>query len=489
MTAVSAPKSSSGSIVISPPKAGWRSRIFALGGILIAFGVLFGGSVVRNLSVVAQVEAMPVVERTAMSRAAATGPTSGSAVAVQAAGWIEPDPYVVFATALTDGIVEKVYVLDGDPVATGDVLARMIGDDARLALRKAVVEAEAAQEEWDANIEATRQAEVAAAALRESHASLELARAELNVEQTLHEESVRVFARRAKLIAAGSIGEEEHDAAKAEQEAQEARVRVAERRIEELHAKVDKAKAEDSAARDHLARRTAEKQRRDLAQVALAEAQLRVARLEIASPIDGIVMRRLVEPGSRISTDSDNPELSRVAEIYDPAKLQVRVDVPLADLGKVRLGQAGDVVVEAIPDRRFAGRVSRITSLADIQKNTLEVIVALTEVAPEMKPEMLARVRFFETSSTTLPIAGSAIPGTSVFVPAGAFHDGDVWVITQFDGIEGVATKRSVRLTGSGDDDWKEVESGLMPGDLVVVSSDSPLESGQRVRVGQSGGI
>jgi HlyD family secretion protein len=77
----------------------------------------------------------PVVQK---AGAASTQP--GSAV-VQAAGWIEPDPFVINASALADGIVEEVLVLESETVEKGDVLVRMVEDDARLEL-------EQAEQEW-----------------------------------------------------------------------------------------------------------------------------------------------------------------------------------------------------------------------------------------------------------------------------------------------------------------------------------------------------
>lgn len=50
----------------------------------------------------------------------------------QASGWVEPDPLPIKVTALTDGIVDEVHVLEGALVKKGDLLATLIGDDTRL---------------------------------------------------------------------------------------------------------------------------------------------------------------------------------------------------------------------------------------------------------------------------------------------------------------------------------------------------------------------
>src|SRR5690606_4925421 len=106
-------------------------------GILVAFALLFAGSMASSLTPAVDVEAMPVVERPAISRTASPAASPTGEVVVQAAGWIEPDPFATYATALIDGSVKEVLFLEGDRVAAGDVLVRLVGDDARLALRRA----------------------------------------------------------------------------------------------------------------------------------------------------------------------------------------------------------------------------------------------------------------------------------------------------------------------------------------------------------------
>ncbi|MEO0448158.1 MAG: biotin/lipoyl-binding protein, partial [Verrucomicrobiota bacterium] len=60
-----------------------------------------------------------------------------ASILFQAAGWIEPDPLPIKATALFGGVVQEVAVLEGQTVKKGDLLATLIEDDAQLALRTA----------------------------------------------------------------------------------------------------------------------------------------------------------------------------------------------------------------------------------------------------------------------------------------------------------------------------------------------------------------
>ncbi|MDG1899001.1 MAG: biotin/lipoyl-binding protein, partial [Phycisphaerales bacterium] len=56
---------------------------------------------------------------------------------VQAPGWVEPDPYGIYAGALVEGVVKELLVLEGDPVKTGQPVATLVDDEARIALQRA----------------------------------------------------------------------------------------------------------------------------------------------------------------------------------------------------------------------------------------------------------------------------------------------------------------------------------------------------------------
>lgn len=468
---------------IPAPRFHWGTRVLLPVLLVFAFVVLFAGSLISSLSPMPEVRAIPVIERPSIDRTEEVDASVSveSAVTVQAAGWIEPDPFPVYATALTNGSIDQVLFLEGQAVKKGQVLARLIDDDAKLALKRAEADARAAQESLDENIEPTRKEAVAAAIVDETSASLALARAELKREEALLWESQRVQGRRDELIKTDVISSEELDTAKTEALAQQARVNVAKQKVKQLSAQLERAKVEHLAAKHYLETLTEERRRLDLALVALDEARLRVERLEIRSPIDGVVMQRLAEPGKMVMTGSDNPDMPKVAQLYDPSRLQVRVDVPLADAAKISASQRAEVLVEVLPDQTFQAEVTRITNLADIQKNTLEVKVALKDPPLVLKPDMLARVRFLapDAASSAPVVIGS----TSVFAPSSAIADGEAWVVTNYDGESGIAEPREVKLTGASHDDYLEVADGLLPGDLLIDQPAETLKSGQRVRV------
>ena len=71
--------------------------------------------------------------------------TNTATQTVQAPGWLEAEPFITAATALTDGIVATIAVLAGDRVTKGQTLATLVPDDAALALARAEAQLAAAE--------------------------------------------------------------------------------------------------------------------------------------------------------------------------------------------------------------------------------------------------------------------------------------------------------------------------------------------------------
>jgi HlyD family secretion protein len=99
------------------------------------------------------------------------------------------------------------------------------------------------------------------------------------------------------------------------------------------------------------------------ADVGVAEAELRLneanlAKAKIVSPINGVVLKRDVDPGQTVASSLQAPVLFSIAE--DLRQMEVQVDVDEADVGKVRQGQDATFTVDAYPDRRFSARIREL---------------------------------------------------------------------------------------------------------------------------------
>lgn len=432
--------------------------------------------------------------------------TTGS-VTVQAPGWVEADPFPIYVPALAPGIVEEVLVLEGEPVEAGQVVVRMIDDDARLAVNMTQAQLEnvraqfniaqasltAAQSDWDHPIEQDRAVAAGQAFLEQALAEKAQLESEIAMHKATLDELIDHHKRLAALLPDAAAQQQvvqsafKRDAQSALLLSVQKQHRVVDARIRGLQANLD-------AATQHRRLRINERKNLDQAladaakleaqvkqaEVALAQAQLRLERMDVRSPVAGIVMTRLAVPGSKLMVDMDSKLSANAVHLYDPNKLQVRVDVPLADAAKVGLNQKAKVTVDVLPDTRFDGHVTRIVHEADIQKNTLQVKVAIHDPIVQLKPEMLARVRFIANR----PAGSDEQTSLNTFVPERVFtqrsgETATVWLVT----ASHLATQQSITLGEHVQDGWREVVAGLNPGDVVVAEPSDSLKEGQRVRI------
>jgi HlyD family secretion protein len=93
-----------------------------------------------------------------------------------------------------------------------------------------------------------------------------------------------------------------------------------------------------------------------MARARLDEARAQYDKTFIRSPIAGIILRRLRQPGESISTLFDSP----VVTLANDRIRRVRVDVDETDVAGVAVGQPAYVTADAFGDRRFPGRVVRV---------------------------------------------------------------------------------------------------------------------------------
>jgi HlyD family secretion protein len=119
------------------------------------------------------------------------------------------------------------------------------------------------------------------------------------------------------------------------------------------------------------------------ADVTLNESNLNKTR--ILSPIDGIVLKRNVDPGQTVAASFQAPVLFTIAE--DLRRMEVQVDVDEADVGKVQEGQSASFSVDAYPDRRFPAVIRELRYASE----TVQGVVTYKAVLTVENAEMLLR--------------------------------------------------------------------------------------------------
>jgi RND family efflux transporter MFP subunit len=127
------------------------------------------------------------------------------------------------------------------------------------------------------------------------------------------------------------------------------------------------------------------------------EAQAYVDWCTIRSPIDGVVVEKLVNPNELVMPQSfgglGGPSTALLA-VANPQNLQVEIDVNESDLSKIAINQKCLVSPEAYPHRVYKGHVVEIAPEANRAKGTLQIKVQIEAPDRYLTPELSAKVEF-----------------------------------------------------------------------------------------------
>jgi RND family efflux transporter MFP subunit len=370
-----------------------------------------------------------------------------------AAGWVKlPLHHPVQVTPLVEGRVEAIDVIEGDPVAENQVIARLYARDyqARYEVSEASVRAaRATHEKMKAGY---RTQEVA-----EAKAEVEGLEAELAV-------ASRILERSRELEPTGAIPLEE--------------LQLDETKVETLEAKL-------SRARERLALLVEGYRHEDVdlaaAALAKAEAERDLAKLqldycEIRSPIRGVVLQRHASRGQWLK-----PNTGLIVDVYDPTDLQARVDVNQDDVSRVYVGQVVEVTTRVEPGHVYAGRVVLIEPKADLVKNTVPVRVKLTGLDGKalLYPDMVVTARFLTKppDPSEVPVRPEITVAAAAVLPASAGNPGAVWI------VDSGVLRRSPVVLGETRGERVVVTKGLMGGERVVVNPLPGFEDGVAVQI------
>lgn len=201
------------------------------------------------------------------------------------------------------------------------------------------------------------------------------------------------------------------------------------------------------------------------ANVALARGAM--SRSVVRAPFAGVVLTTGVEEGE--VTAPGSPLLS----LADDSSLHLDTDVDEADLGRVSVGLAAEVSLDAFPNDRIAGRVTEIAPsvTADVRGNRSIALRVELPVDPRLRVGMSADADVIAaTRSDVVYVPPIAVVGRGT--------DRAVYVVSA-----GVAHRRAVRV---GVATWESVEiaDGVRPGEEVVLNTNAEgLRDGSAVRV------
>ena len=164
--------------------------------------------------------------------------------------------------------------------------------------------------------------------------------------------------------------------------------------------------------------------RRARLEAQLAQARVDLDRTEIRAPVDGIVVKKSVEPGQTVAASLQAPELFVIAQ--DLRQMQVETSIDESEVGRIRVGQEANFTVDSFPGRTFRGNVAQIRKAAQVVQNVVTYIGVIRTSNPDLElfPGMTANVRVIvDTRQNVLKVPNAALrfrPTGVAPEPAGA---------------------------------------------------------------------
>ncbi|MFC1586949.1 efflux RND transporter periplasmic adaptor subunit [Planctomycetota bacterium] len=368
-----------------------------------------------------------------------------------ASGWVEPAfPYPVVVSALTSGRLEKMNLVESSTVAKGQVIAVLYQKDFQDNLRKAEAELAVAKARRDKLEAGFRKEKIAKA-----KADLAAFRAEDDIKKS-------VWQRSDKLFKEGAISREEADRDLARYETARAHANSAAQRLKLLQAgyrieEVEEARAEYT---------------RVMAALELARAQLDYT--EIRAPLAGLVLELHAAQGDYVTVQK-----SAIVSIYDPAQMQVRIDMQQEHISRVFLEQTVQIRTGARKNKPYSGKVIRIDPKANMARDTIRVKVLIGNPDDMLYPEMTAMADFLPGTEKK-PSSGGELLNKLVLPKAAVFTENGkdyIFLVTA-----GHVYKKNVVL-GISDGSNIVIQSGCSVGEEVALGNLAQLQDGQRVQL------
>jgi RND family efflux transporter MFP subunit len=213
------------------------------------------------------------------------------------------------------------------------------------------------------------------------------------------------------------------------------------------------------------------------------EAQQAVNNMFIYAPFDGTVLTKDAEKGESIMPGGMGASSGRgsVITLANLEQLEVDTDVKEDYLGQLHKGQPTQVAVDAVPDRRYQGRLREIIRMGDRTRGIVKVKVSILDPDERLFPDLSATVNFLPDSSGD---NGKQSLEKGVFAPVTAIQGtGDsqsVWVLE----AEHIR-KTAVTTEGEPHDGLVAIASGLSGGERLVVSPPADLKDGEQVKTAE----
>ncbi len=399
---------------------------------------------------------------------------------VTASGEIKPRNYInIGSNAQGASRIMEILVVEGQRVRKGQLLAKLesVQPEAQLAAQRAnVATSEAESAATEAGLMAADEN------IKSSQASIDRAKAD-------GERAKLEFDRAKQLLDAQLIARQEYELKKSTYDSSMAAVREAEARVSQLRA----AKVQQAATMSAAQRR-----------VTASQANMRSAadvlqRTMAVSPIDGVVTNLPVRVGETVVPGIQNSAASLIMTIADMSIITAEVKVDETDIVNVALNQRTEVTIDAIPGKKFYGKVIEIGNTAILRSTGLaasqsaissqeakdfKVVVALENPPDEIRPGLSCTSRVTTATrlkTLSIPIQALTVRQKGDLDPAKADEKKDA-VMSPAQAKAAKEEIQGVFIVKNGQASFKKVETGITGTTDIEVTSG--LQEGEEIVTG-----
>ncbi|HEY4930510.1 MAG TPA: efflux RND transporter periplasmic adaptor subunit [Terriglobales bacterium] len=436
----------------------WK-KVALVAGVVIILLAVVGFTVLQSRKGVVTVQSGKVVREDLTS-------------VVTASGEIKPKVYVnIGANAF--GKITHLYVKEGDRVREGQMLATLENVQSsadvsanQAALGAAMTDADAAK------------AAVNTATMDQNQAESEYERAKLD-----YDRSEALY--KAQLIA------------KSDYDTKKAAYGTATAQLGQAKAKLAQAKSQMDSAQRRIPQNAANLRR--VTDV--------LSKTEYRAPFDGVITNLPVREGETVVVGIQNSPGSTLMTIADTSVITAEVKVDETDIVNVKLGEAAEVSIDAIPKQRFKGIVTEIgnnailrsTGVSTAQSTSssqeakdFKVVVTIQDPPPNLLPGLSTTARITtaaRTSAMAIPIQALTIRQRSELEPEKKSKEAAVQAASLTKGnpkeeLQGVFVLKNKKeavfvpvTTGISGTTDIEVTNGLKEGDEIVTGSYKVLRT------------
>jgi len=389
---------------------------------------------------------------------------------VKASGTVEAVVSVDVSSQLS-GRIAQVFVNFNDTVTAGQPIAQI--DQEIFAAR--VNEAKAALRVAKATSQVEKAAlERAKVAVVNAQTAEKLAEAQSAANKARQDEMERDLLRKLELARTGSGTERDLSQVRALRDAGAADLRASLEQIQMKAEAIAIAEAEKHMAEANLENAQAVVEQR---QATLDQAELDLDRTVLRAPIDGVIIKRDVNPGQTVAVSLEAKTLFKIAN--DLRAMEVHGKIDEADVGQLKPGQATLFTVDAYPDRTFSGKVLQIRKAPEVVQNVVTYTAIVSAPNPDLLllPGMTAQLRIVVSNTgeiLKIPSqalrfrpngAGAASGRQSANEAASSKASATVWLV----GDDGRPNPVAVRLGPSDDNSAALLEGPLSEGQQVII--------------------